>query len=136
MKLSSSKRTLRVHWASSKPNFGDHLSPLICELLSRCPVQYASPARCDLIAIGSVLQRTQEYWWNRRIHVWGTGLLSEPTRYKSKHYYHAVRGRQTASKLINQSVNTFGDPGLLSDQLISSKHQASRYTIGIVPHYS
>ena len=130
-----SQQTIKLHWAHSKPNFGDCLSPLICELISQRKVVHAKINKCDLIAAGSLLQRKKESLWARKMNVWGTGFIEKSAKHKSKHTYHAIRGRFSASLLSNQSISVFGDPGLLADQLINPAQISKRYEIGIVPHY-
>ena len=130
-----SQQTIKLHWAHSKPNFGDCLSPLICELISQRKVVHAKINKCDLIAAGSLLQRKKESLWTRKMNVWGTGFIEQSDKHKSKHTYHALRGRFSASLLSNQSISVFGDPGLLADQLINPAQISKRYEIGIVPHY-
>jgi len=129
------KKPIHLHWASSKPNFGDHLSPLLCELLSERPVCHAKPEKCDLIAVGSILHRLSERFWNRSVDVWGTGRLDARPAHRSKHRYHALRGKLTAATVANHEVSIFGDPGLLADRLLSTL-PSKRHTIGVVPHYS
>ena len=126
---------IKLHWAHSKPNFGDCLSPLICEMVSRREVVHANIKKCDLIAAGSLLQRKKEWAWTHKLNVWGTGFIEESAKHKSKHVYHAIRGRFSASLLSNHSITVFGDPGLLADQLINPTQISKRYEIGIVPHY-
>lgn len=130
-----SQKNIKLHWAHSKPNFGDCLSPLICELVSHRRMVHAKINKCDLIAAGSLLQRKKESLWTREINVWGTGFIEETAKHKSKHRYHATRGRFSASRLANKSVSVFGDPGLLADQLIDQAKISKCYEIGIVPHY-
>ena len=126
---------IKLHWAHSKPNFGDCLSPLICELISRRKVVHTKISKCDLIAAGSLLQRKKEWPWTHKMNVWGTGFIEQSDKHKSKHTYHAIRGRFSASLLPNKSISVFGDPGLLADQLINPTQISKRYEIGIVPHY-
>lgn len=130
-----SQQTIKLHWAHSKPNFGDCLSPLICELISQRKIVHAKINKCDIIAAGSLLQRKKEWPWARKMNVWGTGFIEQSDKHKSKHTYHAVRGRFSASLLSNKSISVFGDPGLLADQLINPTQISKRYEIGIVPHY-
>ncbi len=131
-------RPLRLYWSSSlkggRRNFGDWLSPALVELLSGRPVVHAPPARCDLIAVGSVLQKLREHWWNRRVHVWGSGFIEPVRPNESKHQYHALRGRLSAACITNSGGAVLGDPGLLSDMLVSDR-PAKRFKVGIVPHY-
>jgi hypothetical protein len=128
-------RTIKLHWAQSKPNFGDWLSPLVCELVSGKQVVYAKITHCDLVAVGSLLGRLKERPWTRRVNVWGTGSITESKPHKSRHTYHAVRGSFSAEQITNASITTLGDPGLLADQLINPGQIEKRYDVGIVPHY-
>jgi len=104
-------------------------------MVSRREVVHANIKKCDLIAAGSLLQRKKEWAWTHKLNVWGTGFIEESAKHKSKHVYHAIRGRFSASLLSNHSITVFGDPGLLADQLINPTQISKRYEIGIVPHY-
>jgi len=127
---------LKLCWSSSKRNFGDWLSPVICEHLSGRRVVHAEPERCDLIAIGSVLSRVKEGWFRRKIHVWGSGYIEPQAARNSKHFYHAVRGHKTAALLKNIRVNAVGDPGLLCSLIFPELARVKKdYALGLVPHY-
>ena len=128
------KKAIKLHWASSKPNFGDCLSPLIVECVSGCKVVHAAPTDCDLVAIGSLLQRIRNHWWNRRIHIWGTGFIEEGKSTGSRHYIHAVRGPLSAARL-ESDVKVYGDPGLLAALLLDGKVIAKKFQISILAHY-
>lgn len=128
-------KTIKLYWAHSKPNFGDCMSPLICELVSGKQITYSKIKDCDILAAGSLLQRLKERPWSRATHVWGTGFIEEAPLHKSKHIYHATRGLNSASLLSNKNITIFGDPGLLADKLINSAQIQKRHQIGIVPHY-
>ena len=133
---SASMEPLKLHWASSKKNFGDWLSPVLCELLSGRPVQHARPEKCDLIAIGSVLDRLGHGWWSRATTVWGSGFISECPATSSKHRYCAVRGELTARLLKNTKIDALGDPGLLCHLLIPDLTSVpKRHDVGVIPHY-
>lgn len=127
---------LKLYWSRSKPNFGDAMSPMICERLAGCRVVYASRRRCDLVAQGSLLHRFHEWFLHPRIHVWGTGFIEACRARRSRFHYHAVRGRHTAALIQGPTIRTFGDPGLLADVLWPElKRTAKRYRVGLVPHY-
>ncbi|MBN2233140.1 MAG: polysaccharide pyruvyl transferase family protein [Deltaproteobacteria bacterium] len=130
-------KPIRLYWSSSlkdgRKNFGDWLSPVLCEALSGRPVVHAKPERCDLIACGSILQRLKNRPWTRRILVWGTGFIDDRLPAKTRHHILATRGRLTAAKLTNAAVTVFGDPGLLCERLVQKP--GVRAGIGIVPHY-
>ena len=126
---------LKLHWSHSKPNFGDWLSPAVCEFLSGRRVVHTEFARCDLVAIGSLLQRSAERFWHRRVHVWGTGFIAAQKPAASRHHYHALRGPASAALIENHRITVFGDPGLLVDRIFERPSPARRISLGIVPHY-
>lgn len=126
-------KPLKLHWASSKPNFGDWLSPEIVAHLSGRKVEHSSIDKCDILAVGSLLQRVKEGFFKRQINVWGTGYIDQPEQKKSRHIYHAVRGKQSAAAIKNAQIDSFGDPGLLVDQIYTKSVTTKR--LGIVPHY-
>lgn len=129
-------RTLKLYWSRSKPNFGDAMSPILCERLAGCPVVYAERRRCDLVAIGSLMGRFRECLFHPRVHVWGTGFIEEQPPRKSRFYYHALRGRHSARIVRSLELDVFGDPGLLADMLWPEfKIIAKSHRVGIVPHY-
>lgn len=130
-------RPIALHWSRSKPNFGDALSPLICARVAGRPVVWAPPERCDLIAIGSLLQRLKERLWSRPVHVWGTGFIESVPRRRSRHHHHAVRGPLTASLIDGIGADVaMGDPGLLVDLLLEGRPPLKR-RVGclVIPHY-
>jgi len=112
------------------------MSPMICERLAGCPVVYAPKRRCDMVALGSLLNRFKERLFHPRIHVWGTGFIESGPPRKSRFHYHAVRGRHSAQLIQGPAIETFGDPGLLADALWPElKKTAKRHRVGLVPHY-
>ena len=127
---------LKLYWSYGRPNFGDWLSPALCQLLSGRTIEQADPNRCDLVAVGSILHRIKQRWFNRRIHIWGTGFMAEHPEIPCRHYYHAVRGWHTARLIRGAEIKTVGDPGLLADRLLPD-HAATPKTcsLGLVPHY-
>jgi len=112
------------------------MSPLICERLAGRPVVYAAKRRCDMVALGSLLDRFKERLFHRRIDVWGTGFIESGSPRKSRFHYHAIRGKHSAGRLQGPAIETFGDPGLLADVLWPElKKTPKRYRVGLVPHY-
>jgi hypothetical protein len=129
-------KPLKLHWSHSKPNFGDALSPLLCEAISGRKVVHAKASQADLIAVGSLLHRLKEHWFCHKVHVWGTGYIEQPHDHRSRHYYHAVRGKLSANAVNNQQIDTLGDPGLLSEMLLPvSQRLPKRFRIGLIAHY-
>jgi pyruvyltransferase len=126
---------LKVHWSRSKPNFGDWLSPALCEMLSGRSVVYAPVARCDLVAVGSLWERLPSRWLSRRVDVWGTGAIQAHAPRRGRHRYHALRGPLTAGLLLGHTVAVLGDPGLLAPRLLPDRALPKRHALGIVPHY-
>ncbi|MCK5915319.1 MAG: polysaccharide pyruvyl transferase family protein, partial [Deltaproteobacteria bacterium] len=98
-------------------------------------VEYAKLNNCDLVAVGSILQRLKNHFWTHRVHVWGSGLIEERTPSHTPHHIHAVRGKLTATALKNQKIEALGDPGLLSDILLPKQMIEKRFRVGVVPHY-
>lgn len=130
-------KPLAVHWASSKPNFGDMLSPLICARLAGRPEVWAPVERCDVVALGSLLQRLKEGFWRKRVHVWGAGFIEATRRHRSRHHYDAVRGRLSAAAIDGIAADVaLGDPGLLVNLLVEDRPlPAARHRCVVIPHY-
>jgi pyruvyltransferase len=129
-------KPLRLYWSRSKPNFGDWLSPAICEALSGRRVEYAPVARCDLVAVGSLFERLPRGYLGRRLDVWGTGSLDRAQPARLRHRFHALRGPLTAGLVRGQPAHVFGDPGLLAELLVPSARAIVKSApLGIVPHY-
>jgi len=128
---------IKLHYSSSKLNWGDQLSPVICKMVSGRDIIHAKPGKCDMMAIGSILSRAREHMFAKKIHIWGSGFIEPIAKHKTRHYIHALRGKKSAELLSNVQVSVFGDPGLLCDRLIPNhKDIPKQYDLGIVPHYS
>ncbi len=133
-------KKLKLYWSTSlqngRKNFGDWLSPVLCEALSGMEVVHARPNNCDLMAVGSILAKAKNHFWNRKIDIWGSGLIENIGRFKSPHRIHALRGRNSANAIINQENDVLGDPGLLCGLLVPDNITAEKqYAVAIVPHY-
>ncbi|WIO74466.1 polysaccharide pyruvyl transferase family protein [Porticoccaceae bacterium LTM1] len=127
-------KPIKLHWSSSKPNFGDCLSPLLVERLSGRTVKLASPRSCDLVALGSLLHRFKHNWWNKRVHVWGTGFIEAGDQVAHRHYYHALRGELSQNRINGLEDCVLGDPGLLSFMLLD-KMPSKQWKLGLITHY-
>lgn len=136
---------IKLYWCRGKgrsdpkqQNFGDYLSPLIVEAVSGKPVEYAPVKHADMIAIGTILGRLEKarrFLLPRRLHVWGSGAGKPEERFSGRHYYHAVRGRLTASQIEGlRGTPAFGDPGLLAGMLAGPAPD-KKYRVGLIPHY-
>jgi hypothetical protein len=123
-------------------NFGDELSPLIVEMVSKRPVIHSSIPECEIISLGSIFEGAYKKLFQRRlrfntspIQVWGSGfIMSDPINQKkfNKNFkIHAVRGVLSCNKLQGNCL-ALGDPGLLSKHLI----EPQKKSIGtlIMPH--
>lgn len=133
-------KQLKLYWSTSlqngRKNFGDWLSPVLCEAISGMDVVHARPNKCDLMAIGSILGKAKNHFWNRRIDIWGSGLIEDVGRFRCPHRIHALRGRNTARAIRNQKVTVLGDPGLLCDILLPGNIvKKKEYSVGLIPHY-
>lgn len=133
-------RPLKLYWSSSikngRKNFGDWLSPALCQHISKREIVYAAPNECDLVAIGSILHRIKNHFWNRRVGIWGSGFISEQEPISARHRFHAVRGKKTAGLIKGASIEAFGDPGILVDLLLPEHAKVpKKHKVGIIPHY-
>jgi pyruvyltransferase len=131
---------LKLYWSTSlqngRRNFGDWLSPVLCEKLSGRPIEHARPNRCDLVGMGSILAKVKNRFWNRTIDIWGTGLIADIGPFRCPHRIHAVRGWKTARCIVGQDITVVGDPGLLCSMLAPAdvaRHK--KFRIGLIPHY-
>ncbi len=129
-------KPLKLYWSRSKPNFGDAMSPILVERLAGRPVVYADRRHCDLVAMGSLLDRFRRRLFPPNIHVWGTGFIEPTRRRPGGFHYHPVRGRHSAALVTSPGLDVYGDPGLLADLLWPrAVATAPSAALGIVPHY-
>ncbi|WP_372366525.1 polysaccharide pyruvyl transferase family protein [Candidatus Uabimicrobium sp. HlEnr_7] len=131
-------KPLKVYWSTSlkngKKNFGDWLSPVLCEAISNRKVVWAPPHKCDLAAVGSILQKFTKNWLRKPTNIWGSGFLEQKPNFASKHTFHAIRGQYSANTITNKNIQILGDPGLLC-YLLANSVPVKKYALGIVPHY-
>ena len=124
-----------------KVNFGDALSPILVSEITGRKVIYSSIFRCDLIAIGSILDTYFRWRMVRSLIgqfndtlVWGSGFIKEgPDRVPKGLAIAAVRGPKTRRRLGLSPDTPLGDPGLLVSRIIQ-KSAVPRYSWGIIPH--
>lgn len=139
------KKPIKLYWHrgagrsdESRQNFGDYLSRLIVEVVSGRPVEYAPLRSADMMAIGTILaneHKAKRFGFKRRLHVWGSGCGQPDERFSPRHYYHAVRGKETRARLLGSAEGVMlGDPGLLANLLIKAPTE-KKYRVGFVPHY-
>ena len=131
---------LGVYWWKAQPNFGDALSALVVAHVSGRPVEHAGPGRCDLFAVGSILQVARRNLKEprgdgARPWVWGSGLLAPVGReFLANLRVALLRGPITAA-LLGLEADKFGDPGLLAAEALGPAPERSG-KIGIVPHHT
>lgn len=126
---------IKLYWWNKQKNFGDELSPMICNMLSEQQITHAEFFKsCDLIAIGSLLQHVTIDDYDGAI--WGSGFISSQSakRNFTKSNICAVRGEFTREMLGCKKNIPLGDPGLLSDMLIVPQDK-KKYKLGVIPHY-
>ncbi|WP_114853527.1 polysaccharide pyruvyl transferase family protein [Brachybacterium sp. YJGR34] len=119
-------------------NFGDEITPELVERLTGRRVTWASPARCDLVGAGSVMQMVLRKRERNRPRIWGSGFISagtvagEPVDLDVL----AVRGRSTLERVVPPRTGeiALGDPGLLAPILLDGAVR-KRYSLGVIPHY-
>jgi len=127
-------------------NFGDELSPDIIEYITGRKVQKVNNKRCELIALGSILDG--QFKLNNKLNdrfksfighptfVWGSGVISNETKGKTYFRPLALRGQLTKNKIDIDSAESIplGDPGLFIFDMIDLKCKKSG--VGIIPHYT
>lgn len=143
----SGARPIKLYWSGGRDNavnFGDSLSPVLVGLLSSRRVVFAGVHNCELLAIGSILERYAHHAWRRRlvfnnrsVLIWGSGTIragGEVALGAAEAF--GVRGVYTRDRLGLPASTPLGDPGLLVDLLIGDKRPAKRWRWGIIPHVS
>lgn len=147
-------RPLPLHWYDREPNFGDALSPLLVSSVLGVPVVRASPLRCRICAVGSVLEHffPPRLSWKMRaarclappMLVWGAGFIQPPSPSPSFPFRRmdvlAVRGALSRDRLCSRLGLSprgipLGDPGLLCSRLLRGRHIGKTHDLGIVPHF-
>lgn len=132
---------IRLGNATRRPflNFGDELSPLIVSAVTGRRVEWATPARAELVSVGSVFELAGRY--PSCAAVWGTGLRGEPDTAVSAKFLQnlgnvlAVRGPRTRAALSLSSETVLGDPGLLAYMLVSSGRATNKRKV-FIPHFT
>ena len=127
---------LRYHPAA---NFGDALSPMLVQHLSGRRVKNSGPQTCDIVALGSIIDNFSRHYAEpsrRRPYIWGTGFMKPHSgRFRDNVEVCAVRGPLTGTLLGLGPDFTYGDPGLLVDELLDAPPERTD-TIGIIAHHA
>lgn len=138
-------QAIRLFWSGGRDNvanFGDLLSPVLVEVLSRRRVVFAGVHRCEMLVIGSILERYARHAWRRRlvlntrpVLVWGSGTIRPggPVLLGAARVF-SVRGVRTRERIGLPAPMPMGDPGLLVDLLLGDKRPAKAWRWGIIPH--
>jgi hypothetical protein len=126
-----------------KVNFGDALNPIIVREVTGREVSYSSIFRCEMIAIGSILDTF--FRWRRvrsiigsqkPVKVWGSGFIKAGgARDPEGLQLMAVRGPMTRVRLGLPPDFPLGDPGLLVRDFMT-RNIRPKYAWGVVPHMS
>jgi hypothetical protein len=134
---------IRAYWWRGGPesgNFGDQLTPILCQRLSGRRVVHAPPHLADVFAIGSILEPwfwPRESWRSFQGMIWGAGRMFGQTPMELPLAdVRAVRGRLTLSTIAcrHKAAVVLGDPGLLCALL--ARRTVKKYKLGVVPHWS
>lgn len=123
-------------------NFGDALAPHLLKHFAGVRVEWSNLAHAQVVSVGSVLEHIPPTWGG---YILGSGrLLSsglsvaggyEGKRIRlTKSKIISLRGPLSARGLSGCSKITFGDPGLLADELVGPQEKI--YDLGILPHWS
>lgn len=152
MSNQSIMKYVKLYYFNSFKNFGDLLSASLFEKIAGIHVTCCDAKGCDIVAVGSLLQRFLAWApismfrrsFTSSTVVWGSGFMNPPKSNKSS-FKHldvlAVRGFKTLGVLqkmdhvkISDKV-AIGDPGLLVACIFDTSHIKKKYALGIVPHY-
>lgn len=144
------------------PNFGDVLNLNILNSVFNIDVIPANSKKCDLLAIGSLLEQFlwgnkpnlkffKQKYLNHKMFIWGSGFISEQNTlvkrpdelhevFYRKMEFSAVRGEYTKKRIediLGKKLDglALGDPGLLASKLIKEPRKSKKYKLGMIPHY-
>ena len=122
----------KAYWWREVPNFGDALAPLLLERFADIEdVQWDTISRASIASIGSILEHIPPLWDG---YIIGSGKLFEYSRlhlHTKTAKILSLRGPLSARGVPGDY--TFGDPGLLANELVGP--QEKKWDLGIVPHW-
>ena len=140
-KLGINRNNNMYWWYSSKVgiNFGDWIGPYIfMKRVGAYPYRVnprRSPLEISFFTVGSILGHIKKA--NSAI-VWGSGAISQSTRFPEPRHVYSVRGPRT-KEIFNQlgysCPNSFGDPGLVMPRYFQPKFENKKYRLGVIPHF-
>ncbi len=123
-------------------NFGDALAPYLLKHFAGIKAEWSPISKSKIVSIGSVLEHIPPSYSG---YILGSGRLLESglsvvwghTKDKinlANATILSLRGPLSARGLAGCTRVTYGDPGLLADELVGEQEKI--YDLGIVPHWS
>ena len=129
--------TLGLFWWAEEPNFGDRISRDIVAHVAGQDVDWAPPAKADLISTGSIMYAARKAHKSGRktqVTLWGTGAMKPlRTDFVPHTTIAALRGPITR-ELLGVQTEVFGDPGLLLPWVLGAPI-AKTDKIAVIPHW-
>lgn len=138
-------------WADKRTNFGDQIGPWLVQEMTGKRMVNSREAPVDhghmLATVGSVAQWMGTQAQTKRVDVWGTGIMRNPTSAELRGLQtltevsvHAVRGRLSREVMMQRLgwdvPGVFGDPGLLCPRYYRPRPTAAiGGEIAFVPHF-
>jgi len=152
MSTQSIMKHVKLYYFNSFKNFGDLLSASLFEKMAGIDVTRCDAKGCDVVAVGSLLQRFLAWapisifrrCFTSSAVVWGSGFMNLPKPNKSLYRnldVLAVRGFNTLNvlqKMVHVNITdkvAIGDPGLLASCIFDTSQVKKKYALGIVAHY-
>lgn len=120
---------VKAYWWKEIPNFGDALAPLLLERFADINVEWDTISHSSVASVGSILEHIPPMWGG---YILGSGRLFENSHLHIKGCkILLLRGPLSAKGIPGK--HTYGDPGLLADELVGP--QEKRWDLGILPHW-
>lgn len=120
---------VKSYWWTGVPNFGDALAPLLLEHFTGILTEWSPILSAHIVSIGSVLEHLPPKWDG---FVLGSGKLKESSHIDlSRATVLSLRGPLSSRSLYGNF--TYGDPGLLANELVGL--QTKKWDLGILPHW-
>src|SRR6266851_2408785 len=139
-------KVVKAYWwkddSKISSNFGDALAPYLLKHFAGVKAEWSDISKAKIVSIGSVLEHIPPSYsgyilGSGRLLPSGLSVVWGHTKDKIKlnnAKILSLRGPLSARGLSGCSRVTFGDPGLLADELVGPQEKI--YDLGIVPHWS